>query len=331
MKMLVRRSFVVAIAAVSLWAAACKKDEGGGNAATKGALQLMPKDADMVLGVDFGKIRPSELLKKYEPQLMTLAGSNLAKFKEICGWDPIPKLSTATIAVRGDKSDQEMTGLVVGFKKDEVLDCLKKAAEKAKADGKPAELKVDGDYVELVGAKEPISFMFVGDGILIARRKGNEGTAGRDVLTALTKQAEADSVLGSSGFMDVYGKTKTSDALWFVVNGAAAPMQQMPIKVNVAFGSIDVSDGIAIDSTGRMASADDAEKAGAKVKEGLDQVKAFGLLKDASSEVSGTDVHVKMEMTQAQIDQLAGMAKSMLGGRRRGGDAIPDDGSLGNP
>ena len=46
---------------------------------------------------------------------------------------------------------------------------------------------------------------------------------------------------GVGRVMDVYGKTKTSDALWFVVNGAAAPMQQMPIKVNVAFGSIDVS------------------------------------------------------------------------------------------
>ena len=249
----------------------------------------------MVMGVDFGKIRSSELFKKYEPQMMALAGDKLAKFKEVCGWDPIPKLASATIAVRGDKSDQDVTGLFVGFKKDEVLDCLKKAADKAKADGKPAEVKTDGDYVELVGAKEPISFMFVGDGILVARRKGAEGTAGKDVLTALTKQAEGDSVLGSSGFMDVYGKTKTSDALWFVVNGSAAPMQQMPMKVNVAFGSVDVSDGVALDATGRMASADDAEKAGAKAKESLDQVKAFGLLKDASSEVSGSDVHVKVE------------------------------------
>jgi hypothetical protein len=330
----VRRSIVMAVAAVCLMAAGCKKDDGGGTAATKGALQLMPKDSDVVVGIDFGKLRSSDLYKKYEPQLMTLIGDKLGKFKELCGWDPIPKLTSVTMAVRGAKGDQDVTGLIVGFKKDEVTDCLKKAADKAKADGKPGELKVDGDYVELVGAKEPVAFMFVGDGILLARRKGSDAMAGKDVLTGLTKQAEADSVLGSTGFMDVYGKTRTSDALWFVVNGAAASMAQMPVKMNVAFGSVDVSDGLAIDSTGRMANEADAKQAGEMATKALDQAKAFGLFKDSSVDVSGNDLHVKVAMTSEQIEQLAGMAKGMLGGRmgrRGGGDPAPVDDGTGAP
>ncbi|MCE9573621.1 MAG: hypothetical protein K8W52_10735 [Deltaproteobacteria bacterium] len=291
----------------------------------KSALELMPKDADMVMGIDFARIRSSELFQKYEPQMMALAGDKLARFKDVCGWDPIPKLATATIAIRGERDDQDVTGLITGFTRAELLDCLTKAAEKARAAGKPAALTVDGDFVHLDGGKEPVSFLFVGDGILIARRHGGEGTAGKDVLVALTHQPAAASLVGSPAFMDAHGKTRTTDALWFVVNGAAPALKQMPVAVDLAFGSLDVDAQLSLDATGRMPNAADVQAAGAKASETLTQFKAFGLVQEAAADVRGNDVHVKVVMTQAQIEKLVQMAGSMLGGRMSG-NAPPSNG-----
>src|SRR5690348_11181423 len=46
------------------------------------ALAAMPKETDIVVGIDFQQLRKSAVFKKYEPQIMEKVGKDLAEFKQ---------------------------------------------------------------------------------------------------------------------------------------------------------------------------------------------------------------------------------------------------------
>jgi len=318
MKTMVRRWVLVAAALCAVVASGCSKDSGGGGgagaASAKGALGMMPKDSDAVVGIDFAALRSSELYKKYSPLLMKAAGDKLAEFKTACGFDPIESAGTATIGVKGDKSNQDVTIIVTGFKKDQVVECAKKMAEK---EGKGTQVKVDGDYVEFTTSDGPGGVLFVGDAIL-AHVVGKK-SASKDELIAQSKQANDASLAGSKDFMDMLGKVDTKGGVWFVANGKAPSMQNSPFKAQFVFGSVKVSDGIAADLNMKMETEADAKQVGDMAKSQFDQVKSAGMIDDGSADVSGKDVHIKVSMKQQQIEMIASMAKGMMGGMHGGG------------
>ncbi len=318
MKTHVRRMVLVVAALVAVTAFGCSKDGGGsgggaGAASAKGALGMLPKDVDIVMGVDFASLRSSALYKKYAPMLMAAVGDKLAKFKDACGFDPVEAAGSLTAGVKGDKGDQDVTMIVTGFKKDQVVDCMKKAAEK---EGKSGDLKIDGDYVELNTPKGAMGMLFVGDTLLVHKTATAFFT--KDQLIAQSKQAADASPAGSKAFMDVYDKVDTKSALWFIVNGSAPSMKNSPVQAKIAFGSIKVTDGLAADITARMNNEADAKQVGDMAKSQLDQVKGAGMIDEASADVSGSDVHIKASMSQAQLEMIASMAKGAMGAFGRG-------------
>lgn len=161
------RSVVLPLALVAS-VAACDKGKGGGGGGASGptgaagaaavapakgglnrALAAMPKDTEVILGIDIGKLRGSDLFKKYEPMLMQAIGDDLKKFKDTCGFDPMQKLSGVLIGGKGSGGDMSQgTIFVRGFERAATIECLKKHEAAQKAAGKPAKLTVDGDYVE---------------------------------------------------------------------------------------------------------------------------------------------------------------------------------------
>jgi hypothetical protein len=329
----VRRWVLVMGAAVALSFTGCKKDKGGGGgaggagaAAAHGALQMMPKDADLVMGINFGSLKSSALFKKYEPMMKQAMGSKLEEFKGKCGFDPLEKFGTLTMAMKGTKDDAAVTGVISGFDRAQVTDCLKKFAAD-KSDGEAKEVKVDGDTVTLTGGKEPMTFRFVGDSILFAKQKGSDQPVGKDGLETIAKQGEGDSILGSPAFMEVYKKINTDDSLWFVLRGDAAITADAPVKFKAAWGSVAVTDGLALDASVRMNSADEAKQAAEMGNSQLGQVKGM-FLKEASLSADGADVRLKASMTGEQIESLAGMMKGMMGGGMGGGGM---GGGMGTP
>lgn len=329
MKTQVRRWVLVAAALCAVAAFGCSKDKGGGaggSASAKGALGMLPKDADVVMGVDFASLRSSALYKEYAPMLMSAMGDKLAKFKDACGFDPIEQLGTLTAGVKGAKGDQDATIVVTGFAKDKVVDCLKKAAEK---EGKGDQLKIDGDYVEIAAPKGTVGLLFTDAGILV--HKTATGFATKDALVAQAKQAVDQSPAGSKTFMDVFGKVDTKAALWFVANGNAPQMQDSPIKMKVAYGSIKISDGLSADVSATMNSDADAKQVADMAKAQMDQVKSAGMIQDASAEASGSDVHIKASMTKDQLEMIASMAKSAMGAFGRGGGGMGGGDDMGPP
>jgi hypothetical protein len=320
------RLIVIALALVAA-TAACKKEGPAGAGGASGSdlksnLTLFPKDTDVLVGINFNKIRESALWKKYEPQLLKAAGDDLAKMKEACGADPLAKVQGATIAIKGEKN---VTMVISGLDKATAAQCATKAAEKAKAEGKDVTAIVDGNYIEVKKAgEENMGALFVNDTTLIAAQRDGKGLTKAELEVLAKGLPEAESLAGHAEFKDILSRTDTGDAIWMAASGTAEMFQSAPVKFKSAFGSIEVSDGVKLDGSARMESEDVAKQTAEGAKAQVAQLKSsmFGsMIGDVQVNQKGPDVQVTASLSQQQIDSIAAMVGPALGGGMGGAPA----------
>jgi hypothetical protein len=329
------RSVVMPLALVVM-VAACDKGKSGGGAGPSGptgaagaaaiapakgglqrALAAMPKDSEVIMGIDFAKLRASALFKKYEPMIMARVGDDLKKFQETCGFNPVEKLAGMIVGGKG-REMSDGTIFVRGFDKTSAVDCLKKREASEKAAGKPAVLVVDGDYVEYTedDPSDAMRVLFVDDQTAMMVKQG-EGTASKDVLVAAAAAKDGDGLTGSKAFTDLLAKTHTGSALWFVIKGDS-PMLQMAqmLKFKAVYGSVDVGSGINGTFRMWMNSAEEAKSSASELSKQIDQVKAtpFGsVASDVSAKADGEDVVIRIKLTQGQLEEIAKLAQQFGG------------------
>ncbi len=154
------RNTLICFVAAALAVGACKKDKAAPkqedhNAAApatddlRAILAMMPKDSEMVASVDFATLRSSQIYRDHEGALKGLAASQLEMIGKLCDFNPIDKIGSVIFAGKGKAKNGDMTALVRGLTKPDVMPCLTKAA----ATPPPGFLvTVDGDYaiVEVV-------------------------------------------------------------------------------------------------------------------------------------------------------------------------------------
>lgn len=333
------RSVVVPLALVAA-VAACdkgKKDAGGASGPTgaagaaaiapaKGGLQralaAMPKDSDIIMGIDFAQVRGSALFKKYEAQIMSKIGEDLAKFQKTCGFNPIEKLTGVLVGGKGQGQELDQgTIFIRGFDKASALDCLKKREAEQTAAGKPAKLTVDGDYLEYVdGEGDPNDAMralYVDDQTALLVKQG-DNAAGKDVLTAAAAAKDGDGLTGSKAFTDLIAKTHTGEALWFVLKGDSPmiPMGGM-LKFKALYGSVAVGSGIGAEVRMWMNSTDEAKSTAGQFNGELGKVKSSpfgGVLSDVGVKADGEDVVIRAKFSSSQIEEIAKLAGQFGGG-----------------
>jgi hypothetical protein len=317
------RLIVIALALAAA-TAGCKKEGATGAGGASGSdlksnLSLFPKDTDVLVGINFNKIRESALYKKYEPQIMNAAGDELAKIKEACGSDPLAKLQGATVAIRGEKN---VTMVIAGIDKATATQCATKAAEKAKAEGKDATAVVDGNYLEVKRAGEDtMGALFVNDTTMISAQKEGKPLTKAELEVLAKGLPEAESLAGHADFKDIISRTDTGDAIWMVANGTAEIFQGAPVKFKNAFGSIEVTEGVKLDGGARMESEEVAKQTAEGAKAQVAQLKSsmFGsMIGDVQVNQKGADVLVQASLTQQQIDSIAAMVAPALGGAMGG-------------
>jgi hypothetical protein len=331
------RSLVVPLALVAAVAACDKGKSGGGGpsgptgaagaaaiAPAKGGLQralaAMPKDSDIILGIDFSKVRSSALFKKYESTIMSKIGEDLAKFQKTCGFNPIEKLTGLLVGGKGQGQDLDQgTIFIRGFDKTAAIDCMKKREAEQKAAGKPAQLTVDGDYVEYVDEdpSDAMRALWVDNETALLVKQGDDA-AGKDVLVAAAAAKDGDGLTGSKAFTDLLAKTHTGSALWFVIKGDSPmiPMGGM-LKFKALYGSVDAGAGINAEVRMWMNSADEARSAAADFNKQLGQVKASpfgGVLSDVSMKAEAEDVVTRVKLSQSQLQEIVKLAEQFGGG-----------------
>lgn len=144
----------------------------------------------------------------------------------------------------------------------------------------------------------------------------------------VTEAASGKGTLATSPtFTEMYGKINTSDSLWMLMNGNSKAFDKMPmgVKLKALFGSLNVTDGLALDMRARLDSPDKAsEMANMGKAQAAQAAKMFDKL-DISAD--GADVHVQIGLSQeklkALITQFGGMLGGAMGGGMAGGGTAP--------
>jgi len=341
----IRTGWVVALAALGLCASACKKNDdkgsgsgdtktaegkpaGGGTSAMGGAsggaavanddLALLPVDSEVVFGINFGQLQQSGLWKEFvAPKLSSTDMAGIQKFKAICGFDPMESLKGIAVGVKG-WGGSEPTGVAVvhGFDKSKSMTCFDKdGVDEAQKDG--SKVTIDGDVVMVADKSgKPWGFTFVNDSTAIAVY-GPDATT-KDGIKKIA--AGGGSLAKSQTVVDLYGKIKTADSVWFLVNGNAPFMSKMGslgVKPKAVFGSVNVTDGLALDLHVRLSTPDEAGNLVSMIKGQAAQAKQFFDKFDASNDAA--DVLIGIAMSKEKLKTLAGMLGGMMGGMMGGG------------
>lgn len=338
-----RKGWLVAVVAVvGFGAAACKKKDDATNAANStgmvgspGALTgapgssaaaddlaLLPADSEVVLGFNFAQLQQSALWKEYSPKLKEKMSSGLAEMKAACGFDPMETLKSFAIGMRG-LGDGKPDGVMVihGPGKAKVMGCTDKLKAEAAKNG--GEVTVDGDVVlvkDKSGANTAVTF--VNDTTMVGVI-GDKGT--KDGVKAAAMGGST--LKTSSAFMEMYSKIKPGQSLWLMINGnspALAKAGAMGVKPKAVFGSLNVTDGIAVDLRVRLATPEEATQLVnmAKGQTSSAQVKAMFDTLDVTTD--GSDAKITLAMSNQKLKGLIGMVGGMLGGMLGGG--IPAQG-----
>lgn len=283
-------------------------------------LKLLPVDSEAVMGINFAQLQGSALWKKFvEPQMMKGDfPSKLAQFKDKCGFDPMSAIKSIAIGMKGVGADNPDGVIVVhGAGKKDSLACFDKMKDEAAKSGD--EITRDGDVVIVKSKKgETVAITFVTDDTAVAVVGPNASKDG------VMKAAQGGSTLSSSAaFVDMYSKIDTQASLWMLVNGNAKVFDKaaaMGVKPKAVFGSLNVTDGLAVDVRMRLESADQATQMANAFRGQLAGFQSMVDKMDVGND--GADVKVAVAMSQQKLEALVKNFAGMLGGGMGGGGGM---------
>lgn len=279
------------------------------------ALAAMPKETDVVLGIDFQQLRKSGLYKKYEPQIMEKAAKGLEEFKQKCGFDPMEKAAGAIVGLQPAMGGglEGGTFFVRGFEKGPSIECFKKLAAEKAAEGDS--LNVDGDYIEYLENGTPkFRALFIDNTTALAIMTAGEQFADKASLTAAAAAKDGDGLTSSAAFVKLLDDVKTGSSVWFLMNGNAKFIPPgMPFKMKAVFGWVNVGDAVDGESRARM---EDKEAAAGLVgmyrmvvKE-AEKTPAGKFVKNVKVSSKDADFVATFKFDQKEIDEMVEMAKS---------------------
>jgi hypothetical protein len=325
----IRHGWLVVVLGLAVALGACKKDEKSGNAtAGKSAdkagqaglsanaasgddLSLLPLDSELVLGLNFSQVQQSALWKQFvQPKLMSGdVQRKLTELKDSCGFDPMTAIKSISVGLKGVGGDKP-DGVVVmhGLDKAKVWACLENDKVKAEMTKDGGSFSRDGEvglFKDKSGSQ--VAVAFVNDSTAIA-------VVGEQVTAASAKAAAAggSTLKSSPPFVEMYSKVKSSDSLWFLINGKAKIFDKtaaMGVKPKAMFGSVNVTDGLSLDMRLRLDTPDAAAQLADMGKKQVQQAaKMFDQI-DVTSDASDVKIAVVLssQKLQALITQFSGL------------------------
>ena len=322
------RTGLIALAVVAAVGTACGKDSkqaaGGGGSTTASSgddLGYLPVASQVVAGIDVAQLQGSALWKDFvQPLIMKDGQAQIAEFQQKCGFDPMTAVKHVTVGLK-NADGRNPAGVIVvhGLDKAKVMACVDK--QKAELAKENVEVTVEGDVVMMKQQGEvPVGFTFIKDTTAIVV-VGPDATA-----TGVKAAAAGGSALAKSAkFSSVHGKIGSGKSIWFVVDGTtpmvAKGLGQLNIAAEAAFGSIQVTDKLAVDARLRLPSADEATATATRLREGVGEM-VSGFVEKIEFGNDDRDMKVTSTVTKAQLETLSGV----LGLKRGGGSKAPEEG-----
>lgn len=338
------KSWMVAVLALGIGAAACKKDEkktdgtaatGSGQAApatpdkkTAEApavapsapaaggddLSLIPADSDLVMGLNFAQLQKSALWKKFvEPQLLKPdTQAKLAEFKDKCGFDPMTSIQSVSLGMKNidTKTGKTPDGVIVvhGLDKAKTTACLTKQKAEIEKDG--TKLSEAGGVWTFEKDGKSAAGTFVNDSTMAFVIGANGNANGVKAVTGGTSALKT-----SPAFVDMYSKIKTGDSLWLLANGNSPMFDKasaLGVKPKAVFGSVNVTDGLTLDLRIRLNTPDEATSLANMVQGQAKQAAAMFDKFDVGTETA--DLKVSIALSTQKLEALVGQLMALTGG-----------------
>jgi hypothetical protein len=276
-------------------------------------LSLLPVDSEVVVGINIAQVQASPLWKQFiEPRIMT--GESLKKFNEFkdkCGFDPTTAVKSMSLGLKSVSEKPEGAIVLHGVDKAKAWTCLDNMKENIAKDG--TEYSRDGE-VGLFKAKDgtQTALTFINDSTAIAVVGPNATAAGIKNVAAGTSALKS-----SPAFVEMYSKVNTKDSIWALVNGRLLDRAaSLGVKPKAVFGSINVTDGLAMDVRMVVESAEAATQLATMAKGQVAQAAKMVDQVDVTSD--GPEVKVTVVMSnqklQALIAQIGGLVGAFGGG-----------------
>lgn len=316
----------LAVSALSL-VTGCKKDEksgsptgvnaekGGDSVGAADDLALLPVDSEVVVGINVAQIVQSPLYKQFvEP---ARAKRKLGAFDELmtkCGYDPTASLKTVSLGLKGfETGAPDGVAVFRGVEKTKSLDCLEKMKEDMAKEG--AEVSKDGDVTLIKGKQgETTAVSFINDTTAVMVVGKNANAAG---VKAVVSGGAA--LKSSPTFLAMYGKVKTGDSVWFLLNGKILDKAAMiGAKPKALFGSINATDGITVDTKMQLDTPEAATQMATSLKDKAQMGAAYVDKLDFSSDGDVVTIAVvvsnqKLQSLVAQFGAFVGLGGAMGG------------------
>ena len=265
---------------------------------------FLPIDSEVVLRLDAGQLRQSELWRMVEPRLAAV--SELGRFKQACGIDPVTSIQAITVGLKklGDATPEGVI-VIKGIDRARLTECATRLAARDQS------LVVDAGFVRIqaTGTDPSIALTFIDARTLVAE-------LGPSVTTdSLRGHLEAGSPLrGSPAFMQMLALVDLEAATWGVFNGSSKVFDQasaMGVRPKAVFGSVRLASGLDVKVRIRLDSAPQAQSLTSTVQGQLGMAQAFFDRLEVTAE--DADMVVAAGMNDQQLANMVGMLGGMLG------------------
>ncbi len=307
---------------------ACNKGGGGGGpagggaagimAAAPGALDLIPKDAAVVAGINWSKFKGTKFHNMLLANLPAEAKTELDGMKQACSIDPLNDLDSIVVGVLGnlDKSSRAVIIVKGNWNRDKINKCATAMGEKK---GKKMTVTNEGDISSYTPEGEKtMNVGWAGD-LMVFTSQSMEGD--KAFLSDVLKKAS--SVKDNKPLMDLLGKTDQSGTIYGAV--VAPPGSDMTTAFNKmtggteklagAYGTIKLASDLDMNVGFRFATDADAKAVADKMSKELEGAKQSPqggqFLNNSSVKADGTDTVVSVKLDEKQLDQVTEMVKQM--------------------
>jgi hypothetical protein len=333
MKRTLYTTVAAALCALAFSATGCekKKDEGGGAAGggggAKGAagaaaavpsktgFAVFPGDSQFVVGINLASARSSGLWAKYKDKVEAQMASEFAELREACGIDPIGQVQTIIAAGKqGGGGEPDAVVVMKGLQRGSLKTCGEKMAAK---EGKKLTVTEEGNLANYVVDDKNIWAAWLDDStVVIAPEK--------DKAYVSARAAGEGGLAEGSPVMALLKSVDTSAAIYFAADTAMmGPQAAMMQGAKGIFGSLKLTDGLALDAGLRFDTPDNAKKMTEMVNQQVGAMKGQlppqfkTLVEKAVIKQVDKDMVLQLSLSGAELEQLAqaleGM-KGMLGG-----------------
>lgn len=267
-------------------------------------LAFLPVESDIVLGIDFARLRDSQLWRDQLEPLLTQTGSDtFQKVRSQCGFDPLSQLQRASMAYKKvDDRHNDGTFVVHGVDSSRTVECI------AKASAKTDNISHDGNVLMV---SKP------GDDVALAIAPlGRSGMIVQSLPNANRASVEARMRIGaplrtSRTFMTFFNRLEPSASLWVVINGNSsmlASAKSMGVSPTGFDMTVTVTDKYVIAARITTASAADATQLESLANQISAQARAMVETYDVKTDDNVVRVDIVITAPQAQT------LLTMLGG-----------------